>query len=61
MAEPIPDATPDPNPLLAAALAYATRLAWPVIPLHAVRDGACTCGNAARVRSAGKHSGRKTA
>jgi hypothetical protein len=41
------------NPLLAAALDYARR-GWPVLPLHSIRDGACTCGKADCDRP-GKH------
>jgi KaiC/GvpD/RAD55 family RecA-like ATPase len=33
----------DHNPLLAAALEYAS-WGWPVLPLHTVRDTACSCG-----------------
>lgn len=33
------------NPLLAAALDYAGQ-GWPVLPLHSIRDGHCTCGKA---------------
>jgi hypothetical protein len=42
----------DSTPLV-AALAYATR-GWPVLPLHSVQNGRCTCG-AAACRSTGKH------
>ena len=38
---------------LAAALGYADR-GWPVIPLHTVRDGRCSCGKA-KCDSPGKH------
>jgi putative DNA primase/helicase len=42
--------------LLAAALVYASRLGWPVIPLYHVRsDGSCACRDGASCRSAGKH------
>jgi Bifunctional DNA primase/polymerase, N-terminal len=42
------DSTP-----LEAALVYATR-GWPVLPLHSVHNGECTCG-AANCQSPGKH------
>lgn len=45
-------AVPDP---LRAALAYAQRLGWAVIPVHGIRDdGCCTCGRA-DCASPGKH------
>ena len=34
---------PAANPLLTAALAYAKRQ-WPVIPVHSMAEGRCTCG-----------------
>src|ERR1051325_8299545 len=37
----------------ALALEYATQ-EWPVIPLHTMREGRCTCG-AASCKSPGKH------
>jgi hypothetical protein len=38
-------AAPNTPPLLAgAALFYATKLSWPVFPLHGARNGVCTCG-----------------
>ena len=34
------------NEKLTAALAYAEKLGWAVLPLHSVNaDGTCTCGN----------------
>jgi hypothetical protein len=41
------------NPLLAAALEYAAR-GWPVLALHGIRDGRCTCRRRA-CASPGKH------
>jgi len=41
-------------PGLAFARAYATRLQWPVFPVHAIRAGACTCGKKQCDRQ-GKH------
>jgi len=38
-----------------AALVYAREVRWKVVPLHSVRDGACTCSKGAACRSAGKH------
>lgn len=37
-----------------AALAYATRLNWHVVPLHSMQDGKCTCSKN-DCSSAGKH------
>ena len=33
------------NDVLEAALCYSAR-GWPVLPIHSVREGRCTCGNA---------------
>jgi len=41
-------------PLLEAALEYATRHSLPVLPLHSVQDGRCSCGKA-DCDSPGKH------
>jgi len=40
--------------MLEASLMYAER-GWPVIPLHSVSDGVCTCRKGARCGSPGKH------
>ncbi|MHC4619869.1 MAG: bifunctional DNA primase/polymerase, partial [Planctomycetota bacterium] len=40
--------------LLKAALDYAS-LNWHVVPLHTVKDGACSCGNPDCGNSRGKH------
>lgn len=37
-----------------AALWYATSLSWAVLPIHTVKDGACSCGKAT-CSSKGKH------
>src|SRR4051794_11488544 len=50
----IPVATPSPRELLIAALAYAERLQFPVIPLHSIINGKCTC-NKPNCQSPGKH------
>lgn len=39
--------------LLKPALSYSS-LEWPILPLHSIRNGKCTCGKSA-CRSAGKH------
>lgn len=41
------------NTLLEAALAYAER-GWPVLPIHTVNDGGCSCGKS-DCKSPGKH------
>jgi hypothetical protein len=41
--------------ILAVALHYAADYGWPVFPLHTVRDGKCSCGNAKCGRRSGKH------
>jgi P4 family phage/plasmid primase-like protien len=43
-----------PPKLLEAALHYA-ELGHPVLPLHSVRNGACTCGDATCTKNMGKH------
>lgn len=40
--------------MLPAALAYAQKLGWPVIPLHSIKDGHCTCNRVA-CKNQGKH------
>lgn len=40
--------------MIGHALAYAVKLHVPVLPLHTVRDGACSCGDA-NCASPGKH------
>lgn len=40
--------------LLEAALWYAEKLGWPVLPLHSIVDGGCSCGKA-ECASPGKH------
>lgn len=42
------------NNMQTAALYYAANLGWPVIPLHSVRGGRCTCGSPS-CTSPGKH------
>ena len=44
---------PGSGSMLETTLAYAAR-GWPVLPLHSIRDGRCTCGKA-DCTSAGKH------
>lgn len=39
------DPTPSGETMLKAAIAYAERLKFPVIPLHFIIDGKCTCRN----------------
>jgi len=38
-----------------AALHYADALGWPVLPLHSVRNGVCTCRRGVNCGSPGKH------
>lgn len=45
---------PQQGKLAQAALAYAERFGWCVLPLHSIKDGKCTCGKAA-CPSPGKH------
>lgn len=45
---------PQPSRLGRAALAYAERFGWAVLPLHSTKDGRCTCGNPG-CASPGKH------
>jgi hypothetical protein len=45
---------PTPSKLLAGALAYATYLQWPVIPIHSITNGKCTC-QAPNCQNVGKH------
>ncbi|WP_164214454.1 bifunctional DNA primase/polymerase [Virgibacillus sp. YIM 98842] len=52
--EAIAVATPTHRDLLIAALAYAERLQFPVIPIHSIIDGKCTCSNP-NCQSPGKH------
>ena len=42
------------SPTFNAAMAYAERLGWAVLPLHSVKDGRCTCGRSG-CPSPGKH------
>jgi hypothetical protein len=42
------------NRLYQAAMIYAQRLGWAVLPLHSVRNGRCTCGRL-DCKSPGKH------
>jgi hypothetical protein len=44
----------EPEKLLRAALGYSEHLNWPVIPLHSIQNGVCTCGNK-NCQSPGKH------
>ena len=50
---PYPPAATSMN-MLPAALAYAQKLGWSVIPLHSIKDGHCTCPKAA-CKNQGKH------
>lgn len=43
-----------PTPMLKAALAYAQKLKWAVLPLHTVKNGQCSCGRP-DCTSPGKH------
>lgn len=43
------------NKLLKAALWYATEKGWPVLPLHSIRTGVCTCGKGKGCDKPGKH------
>mgnify|MGYP001501609181 CR=1 FL=1 len=43
-----------PDQMLRAALAYAVRFCWAVLPLHSIRAGRCTCGRP-DCPSPGKH------
>jgi hypothetical protein len=45
----------EPAALVNAAVSYATKFRWRVIPLHTMRAGRCTCGRA-RCNAPGKHS-----
>src|SRR5262245_36060570 len=44
----------EPAALVNAAVSYATKHRWRVIPVHTVRAGRCTCGRA-RCDTPGKH------
>lgn len=50
---PAPDAPLLADAKRAVAMPYARR-GWPVLPLHTIRDGHCTCGKA-NCKSPGKH------
>ncbi|MGA2938854.1 MAG: bifunctional DNA primase/polymerase [Syntrophobacteraceae bacterium] len=43
------------NGLLKAALSYAEQKSWPVLPLHSIRNGVCTCGKRGECDNPGKH------
>jgi hypothetical protein len=50
---------PQNNKLFKSALHYAQKLQWAVLPIHAVKDGRCTCGKV-DCQSPGKHPLTKT-
>lgn len=50
---------PQNNKLCKSALLYAQKLQWAVLPIHAVKDGRCTCGKV-DCQSPGKHPLTKT-
>lgn len=43
------------NKLLMSALWYAERKGWPVLALHSIKDGVCTCKKGKDCNTAGKH------
>ena len=49
-----PEIQSHPSAVAAAAVAYA-RLGLAVLPLHTIRDGACTCAAGVNCKSPGKH------
>ena len=50
---PPPKPPPKKTPLLDAAISYA-QCGWPVLPVHSIRDGKCTCHRRRRCKP-GKH------